>query len=225
MRLHFLCYPSTPSSSTVGAVVFLHGLGAGADDFADLPRLLSLSLNVRYIFPQAPNLPVTINGGLSMPAWYDIKDISFERNSDPVTVSHSMGLLSELLDRLVAEGIPAEKILIGGFSQGGAMALEVGMNYHHNLAGVISLSAYSLSPEKIKGGDYNSKKEIPLLVCHGKGDQVVPFELGNRHRKIFQKQGFDLSWYEEEVLGHNLSPGEIEAMKEWLKRFSFLEDG
>lgn len=200
------------------AIVFLHGLGADGNDFKDLPELLNLDkgLGIKYVFPHAPVIPVTINGGMEMHAWYDILSQDFEREIDVSSILRSKSLIHKLLNDLVKEGIPAENIVLGGFSQGGAISLEAGLHYSKKLAGLISLSAYCLNIKEVKEGNLDKYKTLPIFMAHGHQDQMVPFDIAQQHYQIFKERQFCINWHEDRGLAHNLNNKEILLLKDWL---------
>ncbi|MDN6318962.1 MAG: alpha/beta hydrolase [Marinobacter sp.] len=173
------------------AVIWLHGLGASGHDFEPVVPELGLpdDAAVRFIFPHAPNLPVTINGGMSMPAWYDIKAMDIDRIVDTDQLLDSTRAVSKLVDQEIERGIPAENIIIAGFSQGGAVAYELGLTYPKRLAGILALSTYFATAKTVQPSDANAG--IPINVYHGTADPMVPEALGVHSVETLKKMGYD----------------------------------
>ncbi len=195
----------------------MHGLGATNHDFDDvIPHLDAPS--ARFVFPAAPIRPVTVNGGLVMPAWYDI--ISFDDpplREDAPSVRHAEGLVSSLLKAEVARGTPAERIVIMGFSQGGAMALHNGLRHPEKLAGIAVLSGYLLLPDLFDEERHSANADTPILCCHGSLDPVVPLTLGKRAHETVSAAGYPSEWHTF-PMAHSLCLPEIAVLKEWLSK-------
>lgn len=160
------------------AVIWLHGLGASGHDFEPVVPELGLPREaaIRFIFPHAPVMPVTINGGMQMPAWYDIKAMDIDRIVDTEQLGESSSAVGRLVDQQIEQGIPSDRIIIAGFSQGGAVAYELGLSYPRRLAGIIGLSTYFATAETVKLSDAN--RDIPINIYHGTFDPIVPESLG-----------------------------------------------
>jgi len=163
-----------PAGPTTGAVIWLHGLGASCTDFVSLLPWVKRP-GLRFVFPQAPDRPVTLNGGATMPAWYDITTPGASPDrEDLADVATSATQLQALLDNLRADGIPSEQITLVGFSQGAAMSLWVGHRYPHRLKGMVVMSGYLLAPERHAVEGHPANAASPTLHMHGTRDQVVP---------------------------------------------------
>lgn len=215
-KLQTLRFPPSDSSKSQKfnqAILFLHGLGASAHDFSDLPSVFNIP-DTLYIFPQAPERSVTVNSGMMMPAWYDIKNIELEREVDSVTVENSTNLLVKLIEK-IEEEVPSNRIFLGGFSQGGAMSLEVGLRYPKTLGGIISLSAYFLSQDHLVKKNH-PQQTTPIFVAHGEQDAVVPFVLGKTAENLLKQHNFNVEWYSNPFLAHNVDAPELETLKTWL---------
>lgn len=173
------------------AVIWLHGLGASGHDFEPVVPELGLpdDAAVRFIFPHAPNLPVTINGGMSMPAWYDIKAMDIDRVVDTGQLMDSSRAVGKLVDREIERGISAENIVIAGFSQGGAVAYELGLTYPKRLAGILALSTYFATAKTVQPSEANA--DIPINVYHGTADPMVPEALGVRSVEALKVMGYE----------------------------------
>lgn len=190
------------------AVIWLHGLGASGHDFEPVvPELrLPKDAGVRFIFPHAPNLPVTINGGMHMPAWYDIKAMDIDRTVDEEQLLNSADAIGELIEQEIERGIDSKRIIVAGFSQGGAVAYQVGLAYPKPLAGILGLSTYFATFKSIKPSDAN--REIPIRIYHGTHDPMVPESLGRQSYLNLEKMGYNVS-YETYPMDHSVCLEEI----------------
>ena len=199
------------------SVIWLHGLGADGNDFAPIvPQLnLSLDFGVRFIFPHAPAIPVTINSGYVMPAWYDIKQVDVDRHVDNEQLQESASRIHDLIDREIERGIQSTRIIVAGFSQGGAVSFEAALSYEQPLAGIMALSTYFATVGTIKINAV--QKSIPILICHGEHDPVVSESLGKRSRASLEKLGFDPE-YHSYPIEHSVCPQEIEDVGNWISR-------
>ena len=199
------------------SVIWLHGLGADGNDFAPIvPQLnLSLDFGVRFIFPHAPAIPVTINSGYVMPAWYDIKQIDVDRHVDNEQLQESASRIHDLIDREIERGIQSTRIIVAGFSQGGAVSFEAALSYEQPLAGIMALSTYFATVGTIKINAI--QQSIPILICHGEHDPVVSESLGKRSRASLEKLGFDPE-YHSYPIEHSVCPQEIEDIGNWISR-------
>ena len=199
------------------SVIWLHGLGADGNDFAPIvPQLnLSLDFGVRFIFPHAPAIPVTINSGYVMPAWYDIKQIDVDRHVDNEQLQESASRIHDLIDREIERGIQSTRIIVAGFSQGGAVSFEAALSYEQPLAGIMALSTYFATVDTIKINTI--QQSIPILICHGEHDPVVSESLGKRSRASLEKLGFDPE-YHSYPIEHSVCPQEIEDIGNWISR-------
>lgn len=179
------------ASNPTAAVIWLHGLGASGHDFEPVVPELGLpdGAAVRFIFPHAPNLPVTINGGMTMPAWYDIKAMDIDRVVDTEQLMASADAVAKLIDREIERGVASENIVIAGFSQGGAVAYELGLSYPRRLAGVLALSTYFATEKTVKPSSANAG--IPIAVYHGTFDPMVPEALGVRSVESLKAMGYE----------------------------------
>lgn len=204
-----------PTAAQRGTVIWMHGLGASNHDFDPIiPELRTPWL--RYIFPAAPQRPVTINGGMPMPAWYDI--LSFDdpplREHEP-DVRQSERAIRELLERERDRGIPPEKVVLAGFSQGGAMALHTGLRCAEPLAGLLVLSAYLLMPQRFDEERSPESLKTPVFFAHGRFDPVVPFGLGKAAHERLLRAGYTSRW-EAFDMEHSLCIEEVQRISGWL---------
>lgn len=201
----------TPNAS----VIWLHGLGADGFDFVPIVNELYLPQHqLRFVFPHAPQRPVTINMGMMMRAWYDIEYIHLDRKIDKQGVRDSEKEIIKLIARENARGIPTERIVLAGFSQGGAIVLQTGLNYSEKLAGILALSTYLAIPEDILGQGVNH--QTPLFYAHGTQDPVVPLGLANKSRDILMQHGFNLTT-KDYPMPHAVYPQEITDISQWLQ--------
>ena len=218
MRPHLETLEIDPEHPATASVIWMHGLGADAHDFYSvLPELrLPADLAVRYIFPNAPKIPVTVNMGMIMRAWYDVS--SFDRqDQDEPRIRQSASWIDELIAREVARGVPAGRIVLAGFSQGGAMALFAGLRHPEVLAGVMCLSGYLLLAKEIEPVASASSETPPIFQAHGTGDPVVPCDLGHESRDLLTRAGFEIEWHEY-PMGHQVCLEEIRDVGHWLTR-------
>lgn len=200
------------------SIIWLHGLGADGHDFEPIVPGLGLpdDLAIRFIFPHAPSMPVTLNGGYIMPAWYDIKESDLGIEHDHGGIQQSTQSIQMLIDQEEMHGIPADRIVLAGFSQGGAMALHAGLRQSNALAGIMALSCYLLVPNEL---DHASKaaKGTPIFMVHGVDDQVVPYALGDSSYRKLKAHGYAVEWHSY-PMQHSVCPQEIVAIGKWIGR-------
>lgn len=205
-----------PEGTPDSAILWLHGLGASGHDFVPVVPHLYLP-HTRFVFPHAPERPVTINGGTVMPAWYDITRLEPGPEREPeadIDATHAQ--VVAWLRRLATEGIPPERTVLAGFSQGGAMALHTGHRYDQRLAGILVLSAYLLLEESLASAGHPANADTPLLFCHGQLDDVVPVERGRQAFEAFEDGERSVEWATW-PMGHQLVMEEIERIARWLR--------
>ncbi|MEM8962965.1 MAG: alpha/beta fold hydrolase [Acidobacteriota bacterium] len=197
------------------AVIWLHGLGADGHDFADIPPLLGLpaDLRVRFIFPHAPRMPVTLNHGMVMPAWYDIRSLD-ERGQDAEGIAASAVRIEALIEREVERGVAHRRIVLGGFSQGGAVALHTSLRHANRLAGVMVLSAYLLLADRLESEASPANRDLPVFQAHGTFDPMVPYAYGTQSRDRLVASGWNVAWHEY-PMAHQVCQEEIEAIGQW----------
>jgi len=212
------CVEVSTSDNPSYTVIWLHGLGADGHDFEPIVPYLGLSprTGVRFLFPHALMRPVTINGGMVMRAWYDIIEISASRGQDEAGIRHSADKVRELITHEVSRGIPASRIILAGFSQGGAMALHVGLRYEQKLAGIMALSAYLLFPERLESEHARAYAETPVFLGHGTQDPVVPLFLGQAVRSALKAGSWPVEWHTYPI-PHSVSQPEIEDIGRWMQ--------
>jgi phospholipase/carboxylesterase len=216
------CLPAVEMLSPAGAeptaaIIWLHGLGADGHDFAGIvPELrLSADLSVRFVFPHAPKMPVTINNGYVMPAWYDILEMSIDRRVDVAQLTRSAEAVHTLIEREVARGIDSRRIVLAGFSQGGAVILHAALTCARPLAGAMSLSSYFPTAELLSQSAANAA--LPVLVCHGSHDPVVPDILGRRAESALRALGHPVQW-QGYPMEHSVCLEEVRDISAWLQR-------
>jgi phospholipase/carboxylesterase len=199
------------------SIVWLHGLGADGHDFEPIVPGLGLppSLAVRFVFPHAPMRPVTINGGWVMRAWYDIRDDGGVRREDEPGVRASQEQIEALLARERGRGVAAERVVLAGFSQGGAMSLHVGVRHARRLAGILALSCSLPLAETVAGEASPASRDVPILMAHGTGDAVVAHARGVRARDLLRQLGYAVDW-REYPMPHAVCPDEIRDIGAWL---------
>ena len=200
------------------SVIWMHGLGADGHDFEPIVPFLGLSpdLAIRFLFPHALMRPITINGGAVMRAWYDIKEISTIKGQDEVGVNHSAAKIRALIDREIERGIPASRIVLAGFSQGGAMALYVGLRYPQKLAGIMALSAYLMFPDRLQSEYSQANSTTPVFVAHGSQDPMVPIALGQAVSSVLEEGQWPVEWHSYPI-PHSVSQEEIIDIGRWLQ--------
>lgn len=208
-----------PPGPVQSAVVWLHGLGADGHDFAPIVPELGLfpELGVRFVLPHAPSIPVTINGGMVMPAWYDIAEIDLRRRHDDAGIRRSAGQVAALLAREHARGVPWRRIALAGFSQGGAVALFTALRHPERLAGVVALSTYLVGEETLDAERSAANRDLPILQAHGSFDPVVPIERGAATCGALRALGHPVEWHRY-PMQHAVCLEEIRAVAAFLTR-------
>lgn len=199
------------------AVIWLHGLGASGHDFEPVVPQLGLDndMAVRFIFPHAPQIPVTINGGMVMPAWYDILEMSLDRKIDVAQIEKSSKQIRDLIQREIERGVKPEHIVIAGFSQGGAVAYHVALSYPQRLAGLMTLSTYLATNDSLSYSDIN--KDLPILIEHGVQDPVVPVVLGQQAQQLLTDKGYNIE-FNTYPMAHQVCMPQIQNIGKWLNK-------
>ncbi|MFM1979460.1 MAG: hypothetical protein RLZ68_725 [Pseudomonadota bacterium] len=207
------------AANPTAAVIWLHGLGADGNDFAGLVPELNLSgcQAIRFVFPHAPTMPVTINGGYVMPAWYDILGANLVSQQDAVGIQNSERAIAALIDNEVARGIPYERIVLAGFSQGCAMALHTGLRFPHKLAGIMALSGYLPLADRFATERHSANARTPVFMAHGTLDPVVVIQRGEESRDALTKLGHPVQW-RTYPMPHSVHPLEITDIGAFLKQ-------
>ncbi len=199
------------------AVIWLHGLGADGNDFAPIIEQLQLPSNyaIRFIFPHAPLRPITINQGYQMPGWYDISSLSIVEQEDETGIRESSAILKELCEEQEASGINASRIIVAGFSQGGAIALHCGCRYPRTLAGIMALSTYLPLPETLADEISETIADTPIFMAHGRQDNVVAYDFGKQSMEQLEALGLEVHWHEYDM-EHSVCIEEIQHIRQWL---------
>ncbi|MDH3282781.1 MAG: alpha/beta hydrolase [Gammaproteobacteria bacterium] len=200
------------------AVIWLHGLGADGHDFEPIVPALKIPTDpvVRFVFPHAPMRPVTINGGMVMRAWYDITGMEMVRNEDTAGIEQSAAQVRSLIAEQNRDGIPTARIILAGFSQGGAIALHTGLRYAEPLAGIMALSTYVPLKERLAQDATAANLGTPVFMAHGTYDPVIPLALGDESRKLLQQLGYAVEW-RTYPMQHAVNPEEIDDIGRWLR--------
>jgi len=204
-----------------GTVIWLHGLGADGHDFEPVvPELrLPSAMALRFVFPHAPVRPVTVNGGMEMRAWYDILSFDAEGRSDAAGVAESSEILLSLIQQEIEAGVPAERIMLAGFSQGGAIAAHVGLRYPDALAGLMLLSTYLPLPSAFAAEVGNERdgqpRKLPIFMAHGRFDPILPLALGQDSAEMIRSAGFTVDW-REYPMPHSVCPEELGDIRSFL---------
>ncbi len=198
-------------------IIWLHGLGADGGDFVPVVDELKLPVAVRYIFPDAPQRPVTINGGMVMRAWYDIAGPSIAAQQDAAGIRTSQLLIEELIAREVARGILPGHIFLAGFSQGGAIALHTALRQATPLGGVLALSTYLPLAESAASEIQAVTRSMPIFMAHGRADPVIPRALGVASRDALLKLGYAVEWHEY-AMQHSVCGEELSDIGAWLAK-------
>jgi phospholipase/carboxylesterase len=201
------------------AVIWMHGLGADGYDFVDVPPVLRLpeSLSVRFVFPHAPMQPVTINGGMVMRAWYDIRPDAGARREDEPGLRQSQRQVEALIAREKARGVPAARIVLAGFSQGGAMALQTGLRHPERLAGIMALSCYLPLADLVAAEASAANRDVPIFLAHGTHDPLIPLTRARRALESLTGLGYAVEWHEY-PMPHSVCDAEIRDIGAWLAR-------
>jgi phospholipase/carboxylesterase len=209
-------------ANPTAAVIWMHGLGADGNDFVPIVNELDLAgaPAIRFIFPHAPMMPVTINNGHVMRAWYDVSFGDLEgrsRRADEQGVRQSQAHIGHLITREVSRKIPSKNIVLAGFSQGGAMALQTGLRYPEKLAGVMALSCYLPCADSFAAEAAPANAKTPLLIAHGTQDPVVPYAMGKSSSDMLVKSGYAVEW-REYPMPHSVCLEEVRDIGVWLTK-------
>lgn len=205
------------SSEADAVVIWLHGLGADGRDFVPIVSELKLpaAINIRFIFPHAPVRPITINQGYRMRGWYDVSSLDIASRDDEAGIVESSHILTRLCDEQVAQGVAAERIIVAGFSQGGAIALYAGLRYAQTLGGIMALSTYLPMQQHLQHEVTEANRNTPVFMAHGLHDDIVALQFGQKTRTLLQQLGYRLQWHEY-AMGHSVCMEEISDISDWL---------
>jgi phospholipase/carboxylesterase len=202
----------------VGAVIWLHGLGADYNDFVPIVNELHLPFGLKFVFPNAPVIPVTINNGFQMRAWYDILDMGdLHREVDSNGIVKSVEQINLLLEDLIHEGFKPEQIVIAGFSQGGVISYYTALNSSYHLAGMMVLSSYLPDISLLDVAHVKTKASLPTLICHGNQDPVVSIAFAKKATEHLTQLGLNYQWHEY-PMQHGVCYEEIEVISQWLQK-------
>ncbi len=203
-------------SEPTGSIIWLHGLGADGHDFEPIVPELRLpdSLSLRFIFPHAPVQPVTINGGMAMRAWFDILDFAVDAVPDVEGIEASCAMLDSLVAAETERGVPRDRILIAGFSQGGVIAIHTALRSPEPLAGLLALSTWLPLADRLAG--YPKHADLPVFMAHGQFDPVLPLPMGVAARDAVRKAGLEPAWLDY-PMAHGVCPQEIADISRWLQ--------
>ncbi len=201
------------------AIIWMHGLGADGNDFVPLVRELDLSglPGIRFVFPHANTMPVTINNGYVMRAWYDIMGSDLVRREDEAGLRASQVQVEALIAREKARGIPAERIILAGFSQGCAMTLQTGLRHAEKLAGLLCLSGYVPLSATLPSELTKESLATPIFMVHGQHDGVIPIARAEQSRDLLKSLGYELEWHQY-MMQHSLCQEEVDDIGAWLKK-------
>lgn len=206
-----------PSRPATACVILLHGLGADGHDLAPLAEAFGTAGRhpVKFMLPHAPYRPVTINDGRVMRAWYDIRGLDLNQSQDEEGIAASAVALLDLVEAQIGAGIPAQRIVIGGFSQGGAVALYAGLGCSRRLGGILALSTYLPLYDRVRQQGVTGDVTTPIMMAHGTHDPVVPPEYGVLSRRRLEALGYSVTW-RDYAMGHSLCEQEIGDISAWL---------
>jgi phospholipase/carboxylesterase len=198
-------------------VIWMHGLGADGNDFAPIVPALQLPrAAIRFVFPHAPVQPVTINAGMRMRAWYDISDGAI-RCEDEAGVRASQKLVEALMAREKERGVAAKRLVLAGFSQGGAIALQTGLRHGERIAGIMALSTYLPIADKFAAGAAAANRDVPIFMAHGSYDPVIALARAQESRALLQSLGYAVEW-REYPMPHSVCPEEVTDIGAWLTK-------
>jgi phospholipase/carboxylesterase len=211
------CVEIEPEQPARAAVIWLHGLGADGHDFEPIVPELGLdpALAVRFVFPHAPSMPVSINAGMVMPAWYDISDLDPRTPHDERGILRSAQALEILIAREISRGVAPERIVLAGFSQGGAIATHVALRHPERLSGLIALSTYLVRGESLEAERSDANHGLPIFQAHGTQDPMVPYERGVLLRERLRELGHPVTW-RSYAMGHQVCLEEIREIGAFL---------
>lgn len=210
------CIEHETGSPVEGSVIWLHGLGADGHDFEPIVPELAVA-PLRFVLPHAPVQPVTINGGMSMRAWFDVLGLDRGSRYDEQGIRRADKLIRALIEREIARGIPSDRIVLAGFSQGGAIALHTALRYPEPLAAVIGLSTMLPLPATLEREIHDANRAIPIFIGHGDHDPLVAPALGEFTRSTLEGLGYEVSFHRYPI-PHSVSPAEIADLRAWMQR-------
>lgn len=212
------CIEIEPATTTKHSIIWLHGLGADGHDFVPIVSSLNLppSSAIRFIFPHAPILPVTVNNGYEMRAWYDIVSLEVEKHMDEKGLLASQKMVEQLIAKEITRGIESKNILLAGFSQGAVIAYMTGLSYPKALAGIIALSGYLPFAEKLLASASEDKHHMPIFIGHGTEDPIVSFHLGKTADDTLRQADFNVT-FKSYDMPHTVNEEEVKDLRHWLQ--------
>lgn len=202
--------------SESAVIIWMHGLGADGHDFEPVVQMLHLPY-IKFILPHAPYRPVTLNNGYEMRAWYDIFGLQSENAQDEIGINHMQTTINAMIEAEIARGIPAQRILLAGFSQGGAMALHTATRFDQPLAGVLALSTYLPLKTQLKEKQHPANQQLPIWMAHGRQDSVITLATAQSSRQTLEAAGYAVDWHEYDM-PHSVCEAEINDIREFLLR-------
>lgn len=212
------CIEVNPSGKPAATIIWLHGLGADGHDFeAIVPELrLPDSLPVRFVFPHAPERAVTVNAGMIMRAWFDLIDLNLDANSaDKEQFSESVEMLEALIENELRSGLASDRIVLAGFSQGGAIALHTGLHFPKRLAGILAMSMHLPTIRDRSAALSPANREVPIMMAHGQMDPLIPLARAIETRQELTRLGYAVSWHEYPIQ-HSVCAEEVADIRAWL---------
>ncbi len=217
MSQHLKCIEIETAPNPTASIIILHGLGASGDDFVPIAGEMDLSAvgPVRYVFPYAPQIPVTINGGYVMPAWYDIRGTDLVAREDEAGLRQSQAAVQALIEREIERGIPSKRIVLAGFSQGCAMTLMTGLRFDQPLAGLACLSGYLPLAATTAAERHSANQATPIFMAHGQQDGVVPINRATASRDLLAGLGYSIEWHAY-PMAHSVCAQEVAHWNAWL---------
>ena len=208
-----------PSSQATSCVIWLHGLGDSGAGFSPIVPILALPQDhkIRFVFPHAPEQPVTINQGSVMRSWYDIKSMDLHNRADLNDVLVSEEMIHRLIQEQLDDGIVSHKIILAGFSQGGVMSLFTGLRYPKKLAGILAMSCYLANGEQLPPSLSSANKQTPILQHHGEQDEVVPFNAGQMANRLLLENDYQVEW-KSYTMPHTLIATQLADIYNWIQK-------
>jgi len=206
-----------PNEPATASVIWLHGLGANGHDFEPIVPELSESLTrkTRFIFPHAPHRSITINGGMVMPGWYDVTAMDIPAQQDAIGIQDSEQILCQYISQEIEQGISSQRIVLAGFSQGGAIALHTGLRYSLPLAGIMVLSSYLPLADTVEKEIHAANRQTPIFMAHGQHDPTILLVHAERSRTKLEQHGYGVEWHSYNM-PHSVCPNEITDISDWL---------
>lgn len=206
-----------PSIPPTASIIWLHGLGANGYDFVNIVEEITMpqTVPIHFIFPHAPHRPITINNGYVMRGWYDIKSFSAQDSEDDIGIQETQQVIDALINKEIEADIPSRHIFLGGFSQGGAIALHTGLRFAQRLGGILALSTYLPLAKTVPQNIHASNRDIPILMVHGTEDPVIPLQFALYSRHLLERLGYKIDWHAYPI-GHSVSSEEIADIDRWL---------